>query len=233
MATARTGGIGRSAAPLPGSASPRCAPGGVGAGLLLCRALGLAALVLVASITVTPAPNWLAARLAMPARLGPADAVVVLGASLTPEGALSSPSLWRLVEGIRLHRRGLAPLLVLSGHLGLDGTSEAEVRGALARELGIASSALVIAPLANSTREEGARIGALLRSRGLRRILLVTDSLHLVRAARVFAREGLEVLPAPADDTPLDAVTPEGRLDLARQLARELLGRGYYRLAGY
>ena len=60
------------------------------------------------------------------------------------------------------------------------------------------------------------RVGAALRARGMRSILLVSDPLHLVRARAAFEREGLDVLPAPTE-TPLDARLPTAdRLALAR-----------------
>jgi uncharacterized SAM-binding protein YcdF (DUF218 family) len=205
----------------------------LGVGQRLCRVLGLCALGLAALVALTPFPTWLARAAATPTSLGPADAVVVLGGELTAEGRLGPSSLRRLVHGIVLHRAKLAPLLVLSGQTRRHGGSEPEVRAQLARDLGVAPEAIVLVPGANTTREEAARTAAELRPRGVHRILLVTDPLHLARARGVFSRAGLEVLAAPAPDPELDARGPLGRLALARTLAMEIVARGYYRLAGY
>jgi uncharacterized SAM-binding protein YcdF (DUF218 family) len=125
----------------------------------------------------------------------------------------------------------LAPWLVFTGMPARRrAPEEASVRAALARELGM--PATVILTLATwTTREEGERAWEALAPRGIRRILLVTDSQHLLRAGGVFERAGFDVLPAPADAVPHDS-TPENRLYLARDVAEELVARALYRLSG-
>jgi hypothetical protein len=49
---------------------------------------------------------------------------------------------------------------------------------------------------AQTTREEAVKSGALLREKGVGRILLVTGSHHMSRAQRLFERAGFEVLAA-------------------------------------
>jgi uncharacterized SAM-binding protein YcdF (DUF218 family) len=213
----------------PAPARPSARPGVT---LLLCRALGLLALIGVTLATLTPLPTWLARAAATPPSLGPAGAIVVLGGGFSEDGQLGPSSLRRLVHGIVLQRAKLAPLLVLSGQSRRHGPSESEVRADLARALGVAPEVILVVD-ARTTREEATRTAAALRPRGVHRILLVTDSLHLARARGVFIRAGLEVLAAPAPDPELDARGPLERLSLARALAREIVARGYYRLAGY
>ena len=79
----------------------------------------------------------------------------------------------------------------------------------------------------------GTAARATLRVRGARRILLVTDSLHLVRARPLFEQAGLQVLPAPTDDRLAEVSTPSARVALALHLLQEGLARLYYRVAGY
>jgi uncharacterized SAM-binding protein YcdF (DUF218 family) len=86
---------------------------------------------------------------------------------------------------------------------------------------------------ARTTREEAVRLRATLGLRGVRSILLVTDSQHMLRAQGLFDRAGFEVLPAPADDFSSAATEPEERLRLMRRVGQEILARLYYRLAGY
>ena len=202
-------------------------------GLRACRILGAAALGLLASAAFTPAVEWLARRYAEPARIAPADAIVVLGGDFRPDGWLDTASLRRLVHGIRLYRQGLAPVLVLSGTTPRTGPAEPEVRARRARELGVPPAVILPVLGANTTHEEAVRVGAELRARGTRSILLVSDPFHLVRARAAFGREGFDVLPAPVDDPRLHALGPRERLALAQALAREVVGWVYYRLAGY
>jgi uncharacterized SAM-binding protein YcdF (DUF218 family) len=200
-------------------------PGGV------LQALGGATLAVVLVLAFTPLAPWLAGRLAAAARLEPADAIVVLGADVTPDGTLSDASLRRTIHGIRLYRRGLAPRLVFTGlPLRPRAPEEAPIRAALARELGIPAAA-VLTLATWTTREEAERTRAALAPLGARRVLLVTDAQHLLRAGGVFERAGFEVLPAPADARPHDT-SPERRMLVAREVAKELLARALYRLSG-
>jgi uncharacterized SAM-binding protein YcdF (DUF218 family) len=196
-----------------------------------CRGLGLLGLACLAAVAFTPLPVVLARSIGVPARLAPADAIVVLGADVAVDGSLVSPSLRSAIHGLRLYRRQLAPLLVFSGPPARsDRPAEPAVRAALAAELGIPPAA-VLTVTAWTTAEEAAHVQALLAPRGIRRILLVTDSQHLVRAGRLFERAGFEVLPAPADSLAA-AESPEGRLDLTRRVLAELAARLLYRIAG-
>ncbi|HYL81460.1 MAG TPA: YdcF family protein [Candidatus Acidoferrum sp.] len=197
------------------------------------RALGLAGVVLFLAFAFTPLPNRMSRRLEVPSRLEPADAIVVLGASVSEDGVLADDSLRRAIQGILLERKGFAPLLVLSGPAPKSGRAEAEVRADLARDLGVSSNAILTDAEGRTTREEAIRIGALLRPRQVRRVLLVTDPQHMLRARRLFEQAGFEVLAAPADDDSRTAHKPEGRLNLTREVLQEVLARLYYRVAGY
>lgn len=179
----------------------------------------------------TPLPNVLSRRLVAPSRIEPADAIVVLGGGLQADWTLSSVSVFRALKGIDLKRKGLAPLLVFLGEPRGDSPPEAEIRAHLARNLGIPPETILTEPGAQTTREEATRISMLLHSRGVRRILLVTDSHHMVRARRVFEQAGFQVLAAPADELPPTADSPEERLKLVRALLQELVARIYYDLA--
>jgi len=198
-----------------------------------CRFLGFAGVLFFLACAYTPLPNSLAHRLGTPSRIETAGAIVVLGASVSEDGLLGNTSLRRAVQGIVMQRKGLAPLLVLSGPAPDTGLSEAEVRAALARDLGVSTDAILTETEARTTREEANRIGELLRARQVRRILLVTDSQHMSRARRLFERVGLEVLPAAADDISDTARSPEARLKLTRTALEEIIARLYYRMARY
>jgi uncharacterized SAM-binding protein YcdF (DUF218 family) len=179
----------------------------------------------------TPLAGLLARALAGPSTVAAADAIVVLASMVGPDGTLSSESLRRTLGGILLERRGLAPLLVLSGSTEPGGRSEAEARARLAGDLGVPAERLLTLAGVHTTRDEAARAAALLHPRGVRRILLVTSSYHIGRASGVFERAGFEVLPAPADGLSHVPSRPGSRLALAWLVSRELAARAYHRLA--
>jgi len=199
---------------------------------IVSRCLG-AAVALVCLVALTPLPNYLALALRPVPRLEAADASVVLGGSVEPDGALSPESLARVMQGIRLYKARLAPLIVFSGAAFGDRPVEAEVAARLARDLGVPAEPILTETGARTTREEAERIARRLEARAVRRVLLVTDSDHLTRAVPLFERVGFEVLPAPADSVSSATRTPEKRLQLLRHLSQELMARLYYRLAGY
>ena len=201
--------------------------------LRFCRILGMLCLALLLILAYTPLPNLLYDWLAVSARLESAQAVVVLGSNVNRDGVLDDPSLRRTLRGIQLHRKGLAPAILFFGYTRPDGRKEAEVRAALAREVGVAAEAVLMETGARTTREEATRAWARLQPTGAKRILLVTDPQHLVRATRLFVGTGFEVLPAPADEYLRTAESPEGRIALTRVILLEMIARAYYRLAGY
>ena len=199
----------------------------------LTSVLGPAVLILFLVSAYTPVWNGIASALAEPAVIESADAIVVLSASLLGNKTLTAESLRRAFHGIGLYRRGLAPLIILSGRERVSPPTEAEIRARLARDMGIQADAILLEETANTTREESMRIGELLLSRNARRILLVTQSLHMRRAKLVFERAGFHVLPAPSDQYPKIASGPAGRFWLMFRVLQETVGLLYYRSAGY
>ena len=184
-------------------------------------------------VSFTPLPNALNRWAGVSARLEPAAAIVVLGAGMDGDGVLSTSSLRRTIHGILLFQRGLAPLLAFSGPMSQHhNRGEAEVRADMARLLGVSSTAILTDTTALTTRAEAERMAALLQSRGVSTILLVTSYAHMARSRQLFENVGFTVQPAPVDD--LSHVDkPEARWGLMRPLMQEFLARIYYRVAGY
>jgi len=77
------------------------------------------------------------------------------------------------------------------------------------------------------------QIHALLRARGVSKVMLVADAPGLPRAMRAFERVGFVVVPEPSAGVLDLGGGPEDRLNLLRQLAIETVGRLYYHLAAF
>jgi uncharacterized SAM-binding protein YcdF (DUF218 family) len=202
----------------------------------IVRGLGLVTVVAFVIITTTPVSNIVGFRYGIRSdQLKRSDAIVVLGAGLNHGAVLSDQSLQRLIAGIELYRRDMAPILVLSGPSRPDRpvASEAAVRAKLAEAMGIPPGSILKEETAKTTREESIHIADTLRSRHATAILLVTDSLHMRRSARVFERAGLDVQPAISADYPCSLVSAGDRLWLAMRVVQESTGLVYYKLAGY
>lgn len=202
------------------------------------RAIGALVVAFFLAAMFTPASNVLSSWTSVPPGVGPADAIVVLGAGgPTPPGILDGPSLRKALYGIRLYRRGLARFLVFSGSPD-DGGQRGEVslRVELARELGVPANAIVaetsgLAGNDPTTRGEVVHVQKMVMDRGIRTVLLVTDSQHMRRARHLFEGAGFSALPAPIDEISLDASSPEERLRLIRWIGGEWLARLYYAAA--
>ena len=197
-----------------------------------CRLLGLAGVAFFLATAFSPLAHHFDLWIAVQPRLVPSDAIVVLGAGVSRSGILTTESSLRTDHGIGLYRRGLAPLLVFLGGTDEGGPTEAEARAKLAHLEGIRSEAILTETGARTTQEEAGRMKALLRPRGVRTILLVTNSGHLVRARHLFERVDFVVHPAPSD-TFSDPDAPEERLALMRGILKELLGWLYHLVAGH
>lgn len=191
------------------------------------RTLGAGVLVGMLVVAFTPAINVVAAWTRPPLRVDRSDAIVVLGAGVNPDGSLNPASFVRLVHGIVLYRAGWAPTLVVTGT-----PRETAARARLASALGVPPAAIVADTIAHTTREEAQRVAAALKPRGARTVLVVTNTRHLVRAARLFENQGFVVNAAAADLSAESATQPEVRLELARSLVQEMFARAYYRLTG-
>lgn len=189
------------------------------------------------------------APLYAPERAG-AQAIVVLAAGrlrFAPEyGGRDIPdyiALARLRYGAHLQRRTGLPILVSGGNgaSGIDPgirdrayTKADAMAAALREDFGVPVK--WIEPLSRDTAENASYSAALLRPAGVKRILLVTDAMHMPRARTVFERAGLEVVSAP---TMFFGNRPPGWSDWvpnAEALRRswyavyEWLGIGWYRV---
>jgi uncharacterized SAM-binding protein YcdF (DUF218 family) len=196
----------------------------------LARAIGVGAVLLFLLAAFTPLPNWLHARFVVKEDIGPADAIVVLGAGANRD-YLTERSLRRAVHGIRMFHRHLAPVLVLHGPPQDGSAPESATRAALARDLDVPASAILLAS-GRTTREEAEESWQLLARQGKTRVLLVTGSHHMWRARALFERQGFQVHVAPVDEVAPTGARPELRLSLARSLLQEGMARVVYRLAG-
>jgi uncharacterized SAM-binding protein YcdF (DUF218 family) len=121
-----------------------------------------------------------------------ADAIVVLGCRVDDAGLPSERMRRRMALAVALYRDGRAPLIVLSGG-GLGPVTEAAAMRDLALAAGIPAAALLLEPDSHNTLANAANTAHLLNALGKRRIVLVTDRLHLPRAAWLFRRAGLDI----------------------------------------
>jgi len=177
-----------------------------------------------------------------------AGAIVILGGTLAPgapprHGPELVEASDRILHAARLFRAGKAPLVVPSGGRlpwSVAARSEAAEIAALLVEWGVPREAILEEGKARTTSENAVETEKLLRARGVKRVLLVTSSLHMRRALASFRAEGLEAIPSPCDalvvspksGEALDWVPRPGALEQTHVALWEYLGLAYYRVTG-
>jgi len=128
----------------------------------------------------------------------PADAIILLGAPIRADDTLPPLAEERVRIGVELYRRGLAPVIcVTGGHCPGNQQhtrSEAEGMARWVRQAGVPESALRVDRKANTTQQNAARAAEILFPEGRRRVWLVTQPFHLRRALFYFERAGFEPL---------------------------------------
>lgn len=167
--------------------------------------------------------------------------IVVLGgghrsqSNFPPSSRLMEDSLYRLVEGIRLHRQIDGSRLVIAGGAIFDSVSSAEISAGLAEALGVESGAIIIEKKSRDTEEEALSI----RQRvGDKPFYLVTSAMHMPRAVFYFQRMGMHPIPAPTQHRvqvgggmhPSNFFPSVEEISLANAVAYETLGMYWARL---
>lgn len=132
----------------------------------------------------------------------PADAVLVLGRALDRDRP-SPVFRARLDHGARLWGDGLAPRIVISGgRTGRSPVSEAQAGRDYLAGLGVPEAALHLEDRSRHTLENLYFVRETARERGWARLLLVSDPLHLARAATLARGLALDVRTSPAGAAP-------------------------------
>lgn len=145
----------------------------------------------------------LLAPLALADTPGRGDVIVVPGAGVNLDCSPNLFAIRRTMLAKRLYVEGRAPRILFSGGAPSDTPcAVATVMADLARQLGVPADRIVTETAARSTWDNARFSDPLLRAMGARRIVLVTDFLHMRRASATFSALGYEVerasVPSPA-----------------------------------
>ena len=135
----------------------------------------------------------------------PAAAIVVLGAAQyvgRPSPVLKA----RLDHAIALYKNGLAPVLVVTGGKGpRDTTSEAEVSYAYAVRQGVPDSAIIVESAGRTSDESMRAVAEMMRKRGMRDAVLVSDPFHMLRLQVLATQLGITPYTSPTQTSPISA----------------------------
>ena len=137
-----------------------------------------------------------------PVNMGDVRWIVVLGGGHTSDQKLSVTSqisdlsLFRLVEGIRLHREIPKSKLILSGGRVFDPVSEANVMAEVAIAIGIKKENLVLEEVSKDTEDQSRLIYGMVKQEPF---ILVTSASHMPRSMILFKKLGMHPIPVPTE----------------------------------
>lgn len=204
--------------------------------------VSLAALWLLATPAVSDALRYSLEKRFPPMALADvprADAIVALGGGMEPPNSRNPhPDLGsaadRYWHAWRLWRAGKAPEIVVSGGAlpwrDARGT-EADAAVRFLTDLGVPADRILLESASLDTRQNAQMTEAVLRTRGARRVLLVTSALHMRRALARFEIPGIEAIPVAIDHEvandppgPIRWLPDTDALDGSRRALKEYLG---------
>ena len=181
-------------------------------------ALAVVLIALMASIAVIDAYGLVD-------RAQPADVIVVLGSQVFPSGRLGPSLMRRADHAVALYRQGYADHVICTGGF-TEPQPVSEAQAACDRIVaaGVPRQAVIHEERATSTEENAAFTAAIMRARGWRTAILASDGFHLLRAAWMFQRAGIQPYPSPAQVT----AGPMNPLERFGREARETAGLVVY-----
>ena len=163
---------------------------------LLQIAGGILALICIA-VAYTPLVSAIARPLirrdSIPARV---DAIAVLSAGFTPDGMMRRETLERLLSGVTLARRGLAPVMLVSMERANRGSDSADLQSVISL-IGNGTRTILVDSV-TTTRTEALRMKTIARANGWQTLAVVTSPLHTRRACATFEAVGFRVVCVPA-----------------------------------
>jgi uncharacterized SAM-binding protein YcdF (DUF218 family) len=119
---------------------------------------------------------------------------------ITPDGLMRSETLDRLLTGLMLARRGLAPAMLISmerRNLGKGQVSDSADLQSVIPLAGPATQTILVDSV-TTTRTEALRMRTVARSNGWKTLAVVTSPLHTRRACATFEAAGFKVVCVPA-----------------------------------
>ena len=177
---------------------------------------GLAALFLV--ITFTPVVTWWTALLQGPADDATGEVMVVLAGSTMDGGLLGQGSYWRSAFAVREYQHGGYKRIIVTGGGGVPPVAPSMKHYLVAAGI---DEKLIETEVKSGSTLENAQFTAHMLLGERRRVALVTSDYHMRRAARMFEKQGIQVIRRPYPDAAARAQLWSRRWEIAYELAVE------------
>jgi len=134
------------------------------------------------------------------------DCIIMLGGGAFPDtpdvsgaGTLCSAPANRLLTAVRLQRKLDVPIILSGGQVYSDSGPEAVIAKRILMDLGVPEDKILVEGRSINTTQNARFSTEIMRKQGLERPILVTSAFHMRRSVLNFAKNGVEVVPYPAD----------------------------------
>jgi uncharacterized SAM-binding protein YcdF (DUF218 family) len=145
------------------------------------------------------------------------DAIVVLGAAQY-DGRPSPVLKARLDHAVALYKRGVAPVIIMTGGQAPgDTVSEAVVGRRYAIRQGVPAAAILTERGGMTTVESMKSVGRLMRSREMDTAVLVSDPFHMLRLKLLARQVGFRGYTSPTRTSPISRNQAQERKHLVRE----------------
>jgi uncharacterized SAM-binding protein YcdF (DUF218 family) len=193
-------------------------------GVLLCLSL------LMITVTFVPLDEWWTADLSGQWNQAQGDVLIVLGGSGPSDNVIGYSSYLRAQYAVEAYRSHPFRVVLITGG-GNQVPVALSMRNFMVSQ-GIPASVLQVEVRSNNTLENALYCKPLLIGLSGSTMLLTSDY-HMYRARRVFARQGIPVVPYPVPDAGKQAARLMGRWSAFLELVNETAKIAYYRLRGW
>ncbi len=194
---------------------------------------------IVAVLILTPALQPLEKYLDVTELPSQADVIVPLGGGYyCGTSELEAASLGRITRGLELWRQGYAKTMTITDAHGLAqncGSIEDAAKDTIQKLYPNNAPDIVVLKNMKTTRTEAEAVAKEAKTRGWKKILVVTSPTHSKRAKATFTQLGLNTFVVASSEPRFDSSlhTPFDRLMAMRAIARELAGLLKYTLFGW
>ncbi len=160
----------------------------------------------------------------------------------------------RVIYAAYLYKQGKASVIIASGgnleFIGAQPTTPAADMASLLSFMGVPRQAIWLQDKSQNTYEDALFTARLLKSKNIHQVILVTSAMHMPRSVALFQKQGIQVIPAPADfsvtlagweglaHAPLasqlvNLLPSSSNLNMTTNAIKEYLGILAYRLNGW
>lgn len=124
-------------------------------------------------------------------RVGKADVALVLGNTVNPDGTPSARLKARLDTALDCYRKGMFPLILVSGGTGKEGLPEGTAMKNYLVKNGVPAPAIVVDDQGVDTRASAKNTAALLSQRNLKSVFVITQYFHVPRSRLALRKQGV------------------------------------------